>query len=483
MGLPAVKTYDYIAIGSGSALELVSAIAQEHSTAKIAVVDKDDPGGICLTRGCIPSKILLYPAELVRLIEKAHELGVSAKSATADFPGIMERMRTFIRDEVSEIRKGLLNAPNIDYYNTVAEFTAPYTLKAGNTILQAKTIFLCTGSKPSIPPVKGLDQVDYHTSDTILSLTRLPEKIAIIGGGFIAAEYGHFFSAMGSEVTIIGRNPQFLPDEEPEISMLAKRELGKNISILTGFEVQSAEKIPDSMIRLVAFNRESGTHTEISVNSVLIATGRSPNTDILHPEKSKIQTDKKGWIVVNEYLESSQPGIWAFGDANGKYLFKHVANYETSVVYFNTIKKKMIKAEYHAVPHAVFTCPEIAGVGLKEVDAHQQYGSGNILIGLYRYEDTTKGIAMGSKDYFVKVIVEARSMKLLGAHIIGPEASVLIQELITLLNINDAPLGLISRSMHIHPALSEVVQRACQNLMIPDNYHHLLEEHYGITSE
>jgi mycothione reductase len=182
-------------------------------------------------------------------------------------------------------------------------------------------------------------------------------------------------------------------------------------------------------------------------------------------------------------MQASQPNIWVLGDADGKFLFKHVANREAQIVYYNAALKKKIKMDYHAVPHAVFTNPEIASVALKEQEAVDKFGKNNVLIGFYKYADTAKGEAMALKDDFVKVIVNRNNGQILGAHIIGPEASVLIQEVINLMyteNQNSAPLN---RAMHIHPALSEVVARAFQSFMTPDQYHHFLKEHSGLPIE
>jgi dihydrolipoamide dehydrogenase len=476
-----MKEYDLIAIGTGSAMSIVEAMLHENPKMKVAVVDKDEPGGICLTRGCIPSKLLLYPAELVRTIESAEKFGVDADVRKVDFGKVIERMRSFIYKDINMIRRGLSHSENVDYYPTAAEFVSPYTLKVGDEIIKSKMIFLCTGSKPVVPPIKGLEKVKYHTSDTVLKMKRLPESLAIVGGGYIAAEYGHFFSAMGSKVTIIGRNPQFLPREEPEVSALAKRELEKHMTILTNHEVQEVEETADGKKRLVAVDRKTGEKAVITAGEMLIATGRGPNTDILHPKRGGIKTDKRGWIVVNEYLETSQPNVWAFGDANGKYPFKHVANYEARVVYYNAVLNMKVKVDYHAVPHAVFTYPEIASVGLGEKEAVEAYGGDKVLIGFQRFQDTAKGEAMGVEDCFVKVIVERESMRILGAHIIGPYASVLIQEIITLMYTSERSAEPIMRGMHIHPALIEVVERAFFSLMPLEQYHHLLEHYYGFN--
>jgi mycothione reductase len=459
-----MKNYDIILIGTGSGMEIIAAMIQENQKLHVAVIDKDTPGGICLTRGCIPSKLLIYPANVLRTVQKSHIFGIQTEIKSVAFKAIMERMRSLIDRDVNTIRNGLLQSKNIDYYTEQAEFTAPYIVKVGKVVITAKMIFLSTGSRPSVPPVDGLQETGYLTSDTILGLTQLPSSIAIIGGGYIAAEYGHFLSAMGSKVTIIGRNPLFIPEEEPEVSALAKRELQKHVTILTNHEVRKAEATPTGK-KLTAVDRYSKKGTEIVAEEILVATGRVSNNDILHPEKAGIDTDAHGFITADEYLQTSQPNIWVLGDADGRFMFKHVANHEAQTVYYNAVLKKKIKKDYHAVPHAVFTDPEIASVALREQEAVEKYGKDNI------------------KDEFVKVIIRKDTRKIIGAHIIGPEASVLIQEIVNLMYTETQTLDPINAAMHIHPALSEVVARAFQSFMIPEQYHHFLAEHSGLPLE
>ncbi len=473
-----MKEYDVIAIGTGSAMNFMENILQMDPDVKVAVIDKDDPGGICLTRGCIPTKILVYPAEVVRVMESARDVGIDVDIKHIDFQGIMDRMASKIKEEVAQIREALSQAPNIDYYQDVAEFTGPYQLVVGGETIRSDLIFLCTGSRPLIPDIKGLDEVGYYTSDTILNLREVPPRIAILGGGYIAAEYGHFFSAMGSEVTIIGRNPQFLPQEEPEVSQLAEREMSRHMRILTNHEVMEVAASASGKKEILSKDGEQGSERKISSDEVLVAVGRASNSDILHPEKSGIETDRNGWIKVNEYLETSARNIWALGDATGNHPFKHVANYESKVVFYNAFLKEKMKVSYHAVPHAVFTHPEIAAVGLKEMDAIKRYGEDDVLIGFRRYGDTAKGDAMGVKDYFVKIVLQRQTRKILGAHIIGPQASVLIQEIINLMYTVDQNMAPITAGMHIHPALSEVVQGAFFSLMSPSEYKNVLEKRW-----
>jgi mycothione reductase len=471
------KEYDLIIIGSGSATNLLDVLITRNPKIKIALVDKDEPGGICLTRGCIPSKILLYPAELVRNIEEAQELGVHADIKEIDFLKIMERMRSLISKDIESIRTGLSSSENIDYFHAVAEFVAPYTMKVGGETITAKMIFLCLGSKIMIPPIKGLEETGYLTSDTILQLTKLPKSVVIVGGGYIAAEFGHFLSSMGSKVTIVGRNPMFLPDEEPEVSELAKKSLGKHIEIITNHEAREARK-SGSLKKLIALDRSTKQTKEFESEEIMIASGRGPLTDVLHPEKGGIKTTSEGWIDVNEYLETSQPNVWSFGDATGRHMFKHVANYESTIVYYNAILKQKVKTDYHAIPHAVFTYPEVAAVGMGEKEAVEKIGLERVLIGFYKYENTAKGEAMNLKDYFVKVIIDGSNSEILGAHIIGPQASVLIQEIINVMYAPTRSADIVNEAIHIHPAMNEVVQRAFSAVMSLHEYReHVMAHH------
>ncbi len=474
-----MKRYDIIAVGTGSAMSIISAVMSRNPNLKIAVIEKDQPGGICLTRGCIPSKMLLYPADVVRTIDSADRFGIKAKIDNIDFKAVMDRMRDHINPDIENIRRGLTHARNLDYYPYPAEFVEPYVLKVNGKKIKGEKILLCTGSEIFIPPIMGLAGVDYLTSDTILGLNELPRSVVIIGGGYIGAEYGHFLSSMGSKVTIIGRNTQFLKQEEPEISAVALYKMKKQMRIFTQHEVTRVERSKDGRIKVIADHKGTGKLESVTADAILVASSRAPNTALLKPENSGIDTDKRGWIKVNEKMETSMPNIWAFGDATGKHLFKHAANHEAAVVYYNAFGNAHRKADYHAVPHAVFTHPEIAGVGMGEAEALVEYGLDGVLIGFQRFEDTAKGSAMGLKDCFVKIIAARHGMKILGAHIIGPQASVLIQEIINLMYTKEGSLVPVVDGMHIHPALSEVVERAGGNLMSIEDYHHMLGHQLG----
>jgi dihydrolipoamide dehydrogenase len=454
-----MERFDVLVIGSGSGMNVASTAVDQGF--KTAIVDSGPMGGTCLNRGCVPSKMLIYPADVITILKEAQRLGVNATVNSVDFKNIMERMHKLVNGDSGTQARAVKDTPELTWFNEVGEFTSDYTMQIGEHTISAEMIFIVSGARPGIPPVKGIEKVDYLTSDTVLELETPPKSIMIIGGGYIGVEYGHFFSGIGTKTTIIHRPFKIVPDEEPEISDLLKRELELRMEIHTGLEAVEVKEEGDVKI-LVARNREDGTLKEFSAETLMIAAGRVPNSDLLKPEKTGVQLDERGYVKVNEYLETSKKNIWAFGDAIGKEMFKHVANYEASIAWHNAVHDHKVKMEYSAAPHAVFTRPQVASVGLKEAEAKQQ--GYKILVGKAFYRDTAMGGAMGEPEGFVKVIVEREAGKILGGHIIGAEASILIQEIVNAMITEKGSYAPIVRAMHIHPALSEVVQQAFGNL-------------------
>ena len=258
-------------------------------------------------------------------------------------------------------------------------------------------------------------------------------SLVIISGGYIASELGHFFSSICVPITIIGRNPKLVPQEESEISSLLKMKMSESMKILSNNEPISI-KMKNGEKLVVTRDLATGRTENIACQEILVAAGVKPNTDLLNPEKSSVDVSSGGWIKVNEYLETSKKNIWALGDIIGRNLYRHTANYEADIVIKNALYNEKIFVDKHAVPHAVFTHPQIGGVGLTEAKAILNH---KILVGIGKYVDTAKGYAMAENDGFVKVIVDAENYKILGAHIIGPEASILVQQIVYLMNVGD----------------------------------------------
>jgi dihydrolipoamide dehydrogenase len=456
-----IKEYDVVVIGSGAGATIVDS-ALGHDL-RVAWVDKGPLGGTCLNVGCIPSKVLIFPADRVVEIQEARKLGIDAEVKRIDFQAIMERMRRIVAESQKEMREGIRHARNLDFYETEARFAGPYALQVGGERIKGERIYIASGARPLIPPIKGIDQVGYLTNDTVLELDERPESIVIVGGGYIGAEYGHFFAAMGSKVTILQRNDRLVPEEEPEISELLKRKMTERMKVYTHTEVTEVRTGGRAGYLLIGRDVHTGEERQFEAEQVLLAAGRKSNADLLKVENAGIEVDARGYVRVNEYLETNVKNIWAFGDAIGKHMFRHVANREAVVAWHNSVHDRKVEMDYRAVPHAVFSNPQIASVGPTEEQAQAEF---DILVGEARYLDVAKGQAMMEKDGFAKAILEKGSGKILGFHIIGPYAPILIQEVVDVMAKGGTP-GWVSGGMHIHPAMPELVVAALYNLREP----------------
>ncbi len=454
-----MERFDVLVIGTGSGM-LVASAAVDNGF-RTAIVDNGPMGGTCINRGCIPSKMLIYPVDVATMIRTAGKLGVNAKIDSVNFHSIITRMHSLVAEDTGSQAAAVEKTPEMKWFKEQGEFVGDYTLKVGNNMLTAEMIFIASGARVGTPKVKGLENVSYLTSDTVLDLQEPPESLLILGGGYVGVEYAHFFSGIGVKTTLIQRPTRLLKEEEPEVSELLKLVLQERMGIFTGYEAQEVKQ-SGSLKTVVAKNLADDSLKEFSAEALMVATGRVPNSDLLKPERTGVKLDERGYVKVNEYLETSKKNIWAFGDAIGKHMFKHVANYEAGIAWHNAVHDHKAKVDYSAVPHAVFSEPQVASVGLTEAEAKAK--GHKILVGVALYRDTAMGAAMGEPDGFVKVIVEHDSGKILGGHIIGPEASILIQEIINAMNTEDRSYMPIVRAMHIHPALPEVVQNAFGNL-------------------
>ncbi len=455
-----MKKYDVIVIGSGSGAIVASRALADNM--KVALIDRGPLGGTCLNVGCIPSKMLIYPADVIAEIQEAKKLGITAEVTAIDFRSIVDRMRKVVREGQNEMREGIHHTKNLDFYEDECYFTDDYTLNVKDTKIEGEKIFIVSGARPFIPSIEGIDTIEYLTNENVLELTEKPKSMIIIGGGYIAAEYGHFFTAMGTDVTILQRGSRLVPNEEPEISDLLKKKMAERMSIYTSTEAVEVEE-NQAKYTVIGKDRKTGKERKVRAEKIMIAAGRKSNADLLRVENTGVKTDKKGYITVNDYLETSKENIWAFGDATGIQMFRHSANVEADLAWHNSIHKEKIKMDYQATPHAVFSHPQIASVGLTEEQAEQNH---KILVGKAGYSNVAKGMAMMEEEGFAKAIVDRKTWNILGFHIIGPHAPILIQEV-----INTMTMGLdidsIGQSMHIHPALPELVVAALGRLRPP----------------
>jgi len=455
-----MKEYDVIIVGTGSGANLVEQ-ALGHGLS-VALIDKGPVGGTCLNLGCIPTKMLIYPADRIMEIREAEKFGIEAEIKAIDFSRIMERMRGLVAESHDRIRKSLERAQEFDFYSGEAHFSGDYTLEINGQEIKGETFFLATGARPTIPDIRGIDSIPYLTNESVLQLKERPESLIIVGGGYIAVEFAHFFAALGTKVTIIQRNDYLVPNEEPEISGLLQEVLSRRMSVHTGSEVLTVDG-NGKQVAVTAKDRASGEEWTVSADRLLLAVGRTSNADLLQMARSGIETDSHGYIKVNDFLETSKSGIWAFGDAIGRQMFRHAANHEAALAFDNAVHGEKHRMDFGLVPHAVFTRPEIAAVGRTEEQAVRELGKDTVLVGRARYNDVARGQAMLETEGFVKAIVNRKTGEILGCHIVGPQASILIQEVVNAMTLEAGVWGM-GGSMHIHPALPEVVTQAFGNL-------------------
>lgn len=452
-----MKTYDVIVIGSGCGMTIVDE-AISHSL-KVALVEQGPLGGTCSNTGCIPSKMLIYPADVIVEIQEAKKLGIEAEIKNIDFRTIMERMRKGPEETQRHMRQGITEMEGLDHYEGEGHFTADYTIEVNGEKIKGETVVIASGSRPFIPPIKGLDSVDYLTNESALQLSEKPDSMIIIGGGYIAVEFGHFFSAMGTKVTILEMADRLVLSEEPEMADLLKTALSRRMNVHTGAQAEEVKKDRNG-IMVVVKDAGSGKQAEFTAQKLMIAVGRRSNADLLKLENTGVEIDKRGFIKVNEYLETSKKNIFAVGDANGQQMFRHIANKEAQMVADNIMHDDGVKIDYTAAPHAVYSHPQIASVGLTEQNARKDH---DILVGRASYFDVAKGEAMMEEEGFAKAIVEKESWKILGFHIVGPHAPILVQEVVNAME-SGGHVDEIATGVHIHPALPELIQATLGNL-------------------
>ena len=457
-----MKHFDVLVVGSGSGMMIADAAVNSGKT--VALVEMGKLGGTCLNVGCIPSKMVIYPADLVNIIKHAEELGIKAKIESIDFSRIMRRTREFIEHDRTPMEEAINKVENLTFYPVKGEFIDDYSMKVGDETIKADDIFLVSGARPLIPPIKGIETVPYITNDNVWDLDEKPESMVIVGGGLIACEMAHFFSSMGVEVVLLSRSPRLIKHAEPEISDILTTAMRQRMHIETGIEVKEVQKI-DEKIKVIA-KKKTGETLEYTTSSIFLSAGRKSNADLLKVENTGVEVDSRGYIIVDEEYQTSKPRIWALGDAIGKAMYKHVANKEAEIVWHSYSHGHSHPMNYDLVPYAVFSWPQIAAVGLTEAEARER--GYEFYIGEYNYIDTAKGAAMAEDDGYVKVIITKEEYKILGAHIIGPYAPILIQEIINVMNAGEGTVHPLIEAMHIHPALPEVVQRAFYNIREPE---------------
>jgi mycothione reductase len=446
-----IHHYDLVIVGAGSGNMVVT---EELSGWRIAVVDGSRFGGTCLNRGCIPSKMFVHTADIAQTINHAGRFGLLTGRAEVDWPAI--RNRVFGRiDPLHDEAVAYRRAHGVDVYLDKARFVEHKVLKVGTDELHAERFVLAAGSRPNLPTIDGLEDVDFLTSDTVMRLDVLPSSMAVIGGGFIAAEMSHVFGSLGTKVTILERGPHLLAHHDSDIRDRFTDLYNARFDLRLNSSIDRVEEGAGNVfIRLATpFGQES-----VEVDVVLVATGRTPNSDILDVAATGVEVDEHGHVRTDDSYQTSVPGIWALGDLANHFQLKHIANAEARLVAHNLAHPDDIhRSTFPVVPSAVFADPQVASVGATEQDLLRE--GRPYLTATRPYSDAAYGWALEDTTGFVKVLADPATRLLLGAHLLGPQASTLIQPLLQAMCLGNTVDQVATDVIYIHPALSEVVEQ------------------------
>lgn len=462
--------FDIALIGSGSGNSFPG---PEFADRTIAYIDRGvGPdrvfGGTCLNLGCIPTKMFVHTADVAATPRDAARFGIEETFTGADWPAI--RGRIFGRiDPISQAgldyrEHGADNA-NLTFFRGTAAFTGPHALSVtgddGEHLadITADTIILGTGSRPVLPPVDGLADARPLTSDTIMRIEALPRSLAILGSGVVAAEFAHIFSALGVDVTIIARSDVLLRAEDEDVAATYTRVTSQLCTVVTGFQATAARR---DAAGVTLTGTVDGTERSINAEELLVATGRRPNSDLLDVQRAgigldgaRVRTDAYQRVLDGQGRVIE--GLWAFGDLSSPHQLKHVANHEQRTMRHNVLHPEDLRrSDTMPVPHGIFGEPQVAGVGLTEQEARAQ--GLDIRVARQDYGGIAFGWALEDTTSFAKLIVEAGSGRILGCHIIGPEATVLIQLIVQAMSLGQTPADLARTQYWIHPALTELIE-------------------------
>jgi len=443
------EQFDLIIIGSGSG----NAIPDDLAEWKIAIVERGTFGGTCLNVGCIPSKMFVLPADKAIDAQHGNEIGIDTQFNGADWPAIRDRVFGRIDEIAVGGREYRANgSEHITLIEGTARFIGDRIFDVEGQIIAAPNVLVAAGSRPVVPPIPGLVETGFHTSDSIMRLDDLPDRLGIIGGGFIAVEMGHVFSGLGSRVTMFNRSPGLLSAHDDEIAERFTQVFGSRVDLRLGHVPTKVER------RRGAIVIHAGGD-EIEVDELLVATGREPNSDLLDVEAGGLECHHHGTVVVDEFLRTAADGVWAIGDIANSFQLKHVANHEATVAFWNIANPDEPRAVDHkAVPAAVFSNPQVATVGMTEQQA--MAADRSYVVGRRDYAATAYGWALVDETSFAKVLVDIESGLIIGAHIIGPQAATLIQPLIQAMQFDQTAAEVAHEPYWIHPALTEVVENA-----------------------
>lgn len=462
---PDSTSFDLIVVGGGMA-GLPFAGKAAHKGLRTALVERELLGGTCLNRGCIPTKAMIACAAVAHTVRRADEYGIRANPPEVDLAAVVERKDAIVKSIRDGAYRGARKNQNLTLVEGEASLEGSGRIRVGDRLLEAPRIVVNVGARSGVPPIEGLSEVPFLTSREALDLRELPPHLLVVGGGYVGVEFAQMYARFGSRVTIVQRAERLVPSEEPAIGEgLAEAFEAEGIEVRTSAEVIRADRHGSGGVLVRV--RETGSEAEVAASHLLVAAGRIPNTAGLGLEAAGVETDADGFIRIDDRFRTTTGGVFAIGDVTGEPMFTHSARDDADLLY-RILVKDDTGATWNGrvVPHAVFTDPEIASVGLTEARARDQ--GHDVSVNVQDFRGVARARAAGTTRGFIKIVGDRATGRILGGHILGPSAGELIHE-IALALVLEAGTADLARTIHVHPTLSEGVNAAAGGVHRPSS--------------
>lgn len=439
--------YDAIVIGSGQGGNPFAAALAKRGE-RVALIESNQLGGTCINTGCTPTKTMVASAQIAYYARNGARWGIRASEVTVDMATVLKRKN----ERVLAGRTGWEKSVNGDgepkLYRQRARFVGPKEIEAEGERLSGKRIFIDTGSTPTIPPISGLDRVRYLTNESLMEVQQVPTHLLVLGGGYVGLEFAQMFQRFGSEVTVIQGARQILPKEDADVATALQGALeAEGIEFHVNAKVMKASESSGEITLTFDDGKQSVTGSHL-----LVAVGRTPQTKDLDLGKAGVETDKKGYVVVNDRLETTAPDIWALGDVNGGPAFTHISYNDYQIIYGNLYEGKNLSTKTRVVPYAVFTDPPLGRVGMTEKEARLQ--SRKLKLGKIEMARVARALEKAETEGLMKIVVDAETDKVLGAAILSSSGDEVVQ-ILSALMLADKPYTLLKGAIYIHPTIAE----------------------------
>ena len=456
--VPKEGLYDLLILGGGSA-GFAAAIRASDLGAKVLIVEEGVIGGTCLNRGCIPSKYLIEAAKTFYTPKENPFRGIDLEEGRVDIRKIVELKEEILKDLRKEKYWDVLEAyPGIDYKDCRGRFVGDGKAQVGSEEVLFHKAVITTGSRPSVPPVEGIEGAGYYTSDTIFDIDHLPDHLIVLGGGAVGLELGQAFLRLGSQVTLIEALPEIAMGEDPDLRRKLREILeSEGMRIITNAKVRKVERTEKGLVLEVV---KDGKGLEIRGTDLLVATGRTPNTKDIGLERVGVRTNQRGFIETDEFMQTTNPDIYAAGDCVGKMMLVTVAAVEGSIAAENALLGNRRRMDYLSVPHAIFTDPEIASVGMKEETAKEK--GHKVEVRTLDFSKVPRAVISFRKEGIIKMVTEAETGKILGVHLLAPHGAEIIHKAVLLVKYG-LTLEDVIDTIDVYPTLSESIKLCAQS--------------------